>query len=176
MAGRRLSSTLVAVALALSLVGCSTAQGGDAAQVTREGAAGLRLSGTVEGRQVAVRDGSPELIFGDCDPTTPPDQDLCVISQTVGGELFVLVFENPDVLESDAGLVVEPSRCRGPECDEVAGDAVVDVQLGGGSRIRAVSGEVELDGVTRFVRYTGRLRLDLPDGRLSGRFDLVPSD
>lgn len=173
MAGRRLPSTLLAIAAALLLVGCSTAQG-DAPRTGREGAAGVQLSGTLEGRQIAVREGSPDLLVGDCDPRTGPDEDVCVITQTVSGELFVLVLENPDVLEGGADLPVESSRCRGAQCDEIAEHAVVDVQLGGGSRIRATGGELELETVEPFLRYTGRLRLELPDGRISGRLDVVP--
>lgn len=170
-----MGKAIVALLLALSLTGCGVAESG-AQQQPRDGRAGLLLTGTAEGRQIAVRDGAPRLVVGDCDPTSPPDDDVCAISQTVGGELFVLSFENPDVLQEGADLDVADSDCDGPSCDEVADFAVVDVQFGGGDRIRATRGEVRVRSGQAFLHYAGTVRLELPSGRLSGDFDLVPRE
>lgn len=166
---------IVALVLAAVVAGCGVAESGTQ-QPPRDGRAGLQVTGTAEGRQIAVRDGAPQLVVGDCDPTSPPDDDVCAISQTVGGELFVLSFENPDVLEEGAELAVADSGCGGPSCDDITDFAVVDVQLGGGERIRATEGEIRVRSVEPFLHYAGTLRLELPSGRLSGDFDLVPRE
>jgi hypothetical protein len=170
---RRAVAALASIATLVLLTGCGGSDS-DARVQSRDGRPGLTLNGTVEGRQLAVRDGTPELIVGDCDPRTPPDEDVCAISQTIGGDVFVLAVENPDVLTSDATVEVAHSSCRGPECDGISDHAVVDVQVGSGARLRATGGELRLRTIEPYVYYSGSVRLELPDGRLSGEFDLVP--
>lgn len=164
---------MIALVATVALAGCATSDAGSVDQ-PRDGRAGLQLSGTLEGRQIAVSHGAPELVVGDCDPTTPPDTDVCAIGNTIGGTVFVLSFENPDVLEEGAALDVASSPCRGPSCDDVRDHAIVDVQVGEGERVRAEGGEVRVEVVEEFRRYAGEVRLEFADGHLTGHFDLVP--
>ncbi len=160
--------------LALVVSGCGGGQASGQPE-PREGRAGLQFTGTVDGRQVGVRDGAPELVVGDCDPIPGPDEDVCAISQTINSETFVLVFENPSVLVSDTELEVADSPCDGAACDQVRDHAVVDVQIGE-ERVRARGGELRLEVVEPFLHYRGELRLEFADGSLSGLFDVVPRD
>lgn len=139
----------------------------------RDGRAGLQLTGTVDGSQLAVSDGAPRLVVGDCDPDPTGDTDVCLIADDINGQLVVLAFENPDVLQAGASLSVVDPGC-GQRCDGVTDGAVVDLQLGIGDRVRATAGRVELDTVEPFARYVGDVRLEFPSGTVSGSFDVVP--
>ena len=171
---RRAGLATLLTGLALLAAACA-GDGADPAGQLRDGRAGIQLSGTVDGRQVAVRDGAPQLVVGDCQPRTGPAQDVCLITQTIGGDTFVLIFENPDLLEEGGELQVGDSPCRGASCDTVSDRAIVGVQVGE-DRVRARGGEVRVDDVERFLRYRAEVRLELPSGRLSGHFDVVPRD
>ncbi len=139
----------------------------------REGRAGLQLTGTVGGRQLAVSDGAPSLVVGDCDPNAEGDADVCVIADDIDGQLVVVVFENPDVLRAPATLPIVDPGCD-TDCDGVTDGAVVDLQLGTRPRVRARGGSVVLETVRPFLRYAGELRLELSSGAASGTFDVVP--
>jgi hypothetical protein len=139
----------------------------------RDGRAGLQLTGTVAGGQLAVNDGAPDLVVGDCDPDVGGDQDVCAIAAGIGGELVVLVFENPDVLRPATTVAVADPGC-GQRCDDVADVAVVDLQLGTGRRMRAHGGRLVLGEVIPFSRYAGDVRLSFAEGSAAGSFDLVP--
>ena len=167
----RLRAPSIVGVLVVLLAGCWSAP----AQTVqpREGRAGLQLAGSVEGRQLAVSDGSPQLNVGDCDPDATGDADVCVIAEDIDGQLVVLVFENPDVLQSGASLaVVDPACTDG--CDDVADGVVVDLQVGTGQRLRARGGRVDVRRVEPFSSYVGDLRLDLASGSVSGSFDVIP--
>ena len=173
----RLRPTLLLSLLALTagLVGCGDTPG-DVLPDPRDGRSGLQMSGIVGDRQIAVSDGLPEVNFGDCDVADGPDRDVCVITRDISGELVVLVFENPDVLVEGERVPIADAPCRAVrDCDEVTGAAVVDVLVGAGNaRIRAVSGQVTIEVAEPQNRYRGTFDLRLPDGNLSGRFDLIP--
>ncbi len=139
----------------------------------RQGRAGLQLAGTAGGRQLAVSDGAPRLVVGDCDPDPVGDADVCVIADDIDGQLVVVVFENPDVLRAPATVPIVDPGCGGA-CDRVSDGAVVDLQLGTGPRVRARGGSVVLETVQPFAHYAGELRLELPSGAASGTFDVVP--
>ncbi len=168
------SAVVALVGLAL-LAGACGADSADPTSQLRDGRAGVQLSGTVDGRQVAVRDGAPQLVVGDCQPRTGPAQDVCVITQTIGGDTFVLVFENPDLLQAGRELEIADAPCRGADCDGVTDHAVVAVQVGE-DRARARGGEIHVEHVEEFVRYRADVRVELPSGRLSGHLDVVPRD
>lgn len=162
---------LTAVLLA---AGCGGTPLPGAAVQPRDGRAGLQLSGVIDGRQVAVTDGAPELVVGDCDPNDGRDRDICFISSDIDGTVFVVVIENPEILATGAPVPVDDPGCASPEaCDAVDDVAVVDIGYGVGPRRRARGGSLDLRALEPLRYYAGTLRLELPDGRLSGDFDVV---
>lgn len=163
----------LAALVALAVAACGTGERPQTPQ-PREGRAGLQLSGTVGGSQVAVSDGSPDLILGDCDVVGGPAYDLCAVSRDLRGAPVVLTVRNPDALREGETLPVENPGCTGQGCDAITEVAVVDVLLGEERPQRAAGGMLVLTAVEDGRRYAGRLRLELPDGVLSGHFDLVP--
>jgi hypothetical protein len=169
---------LLCVGVVLTLAACGTgaSSADQRARQPRQGQAGLQLSGSVQGRQLVVRDGLPELEVGDCDPRAgPSDDDVCFISETIDGRLFVFVIENPDALTQSRTLPIEDPPCAGPQaCDRVSDAAVVEVQLGTDDRIRADGGELTIDRLRPFSRYTGSVTAQLGDGQVSGSFEVVP--
>ena len=159
------------MALAVLLSACwSTPEG---TVQPRNGRAGLQLAGSIAGRQLAVSDGAPRLVVSDCDPDVSGDADVCVIAEDIGGELVVLVIENPDALHAPATLEVADPGC-GADCDDVTDVAVVDLQVGTGRRQRATDGHLEVRELTPFARYAGELRLAFDSGSVTGSFDVVP--
>lgn len=167
----RILSALLVVLLASA---CGARPGESAALQLRDGRAGVQLSGTVDGRQIVVSDGLPRLVVNDCDPQVG-DDDVCVITRTIDGRLFVIAFENPAVLETGASLPVGDPACGDERtCDEVTDVALVDVQLDTGERVRATGGRVDVRVVEPLLRYAVDVTLTLPDGRLSGDLDVVP--
>lgn len=165
---------IVFVAGLLTACATSEAPSGVAAIQPRDGRSGLHLSGTVEGRQIAVNDGAPVLRLGDCDVNDGPDTDLCFFSRTVDGGFFAVVVENPDVVVPGTVAVVEPP-CISPHCGDVSDGAVVEVQFTPGSeRIRASDGGLTVTAAESGRRYAGTMNLQLPDGRITGTFEVVP--
>jgi hypothetical protein len=160
---------LVAVAVLVS--GCWPAP--EQTVQPRDGRAGLQLTGSIAGRQLAVSDGAPRLTVGDCDPDASGDDDVCAIADSIDGELVVLVFENPDLLRAATTVGVGDPGC-GARCDDVSEVAVVDLQLGTGRRLRARGGRLAIGDVTPSSRYAGDVRLSFAAGSVSGSFDLVP--
>jgi hypothetical protein len=170
----RLFATLMLLAVLLAGCGAVPAGSGPSAVRPREGRSGLHLAGVIRGRQIAVSDGLPRLETTDCDPNDGPDQDVCVVSRTIDGMPFVVVFENPAVLEPGT-VPVAPGGCARPiDCDRVPNVAVIDVQAGVRNRVRAQSGSLTLEVVQPGRRYVGSFSLELPNGHLDGDFDLVP--
>lgn len=159
------------VVLAVLAAGCWSAPAGGGQP--RQGRAGLQLAGTVGGRQLAVSDGAPRLVVGDCDPDVSGDRDVCVIADDIDGQLVVMVIENPDVLRAPTTLPVTDPGCD-EACDDVTDGVVVDLQLGTGGRLRATGGSMTLETVQPFTRYSGEVRLELASGSVSGTFDVVP--
>ena len=161
--------------LLLLLAACGDTPG-DVLPDPRDGRSGVRFSGIVNDRQVAVSDGLPEVNFGDCDINQGSDRDVCIITEDVNGDLVVIVFENPDVLIEDTSIRIGDTPCADPQaCDEVTETALVDVQVGTGPRVRAVSGNLDIEVVVPLARYRGEFDLRLPDGgTLNATFDLVP--
>lgn len=167
-------AALLAAAAAVALSGCGESASLGQAVQPRDGRAGLQVTGQLGGRQVSLSQGAPELVVGDCDPGDGRDGDVCAIAADVDGTLFVVSFENPDVLEAGATVPVGDPDCAPAACDTVSDVAIVDVQSGVGRRVRATGGVVQVDTVEPFRRYVGEAQLDLPDGSLSLVFDLVP--
>jgi len=171
---RRRTAAVLAAAALLSACGAEGTGTGVNAITPREGRSGLHLTGTVDGRHLAVNDGAPVLRTGDCDVNDGADADLCFISREVDGGFFAIVVENPDVVDVGSLDVVD-ADCRSPNCNDVTGGAVVEVQFtAGGKRTRVISGRLQLDVVEPDRRYAGTMNLVLPDGRLGGTFEVVP--
>jgi len=163
---------VLAAALGVLLAGCGTAARG---VQPRDGRSGLQGTGTLEGRQVAVGQGAPDLVVGDCDPIDEPDDDVCFVSDTIDGRTFVLTFENPAVLVTGAALPVGGADCTSPRtCDAVADVAVVSLKLGTDDAVRADGGSLTLSRVEPFGNYVGEVILELGDGGFTGTFDVVP--
>lgn len=139
----------------------------------RDGRAGLQMSGTVGGSHVAVSDGNPRLIVGDCDVVGGAAEDVCVVSHDVRGQEVTLALRNPAVLAEGERLVIEDPGCAAGACDSVTDVAVVDVTIGDAQR-RATGGTLTVTTLDAEERYAGGLRIELPDGVLSGHFDVVP--
>lgn len=141
----------------------------------REGRSGLQGTGTLAGRQVAVANGLPELVVGDCDPLDGDDDDLCVITDTIDGRTFVLTVENPRVVVTGAELEVGDAGCGSPgACDAVDALAVVSIKLETEPPVLASGGSLRLTRVEPFANYVGSINLTLPSGSFSGTFDIVP--
>ena len=174
MSLRRCTAALAAVLLAAC--GTSGTGPGTAAIQPRDGQSGMQLAGAVDDRQIAVNDGLPELVVGDCDPPDGPDTDVCAISRTISGQLFVLSLENPAALRPGVELPVGEAPCGSPKaCDAVTDVALVDVQLDTGRRVRAIGGTLQVRAVEEFQRYAAQVGLQLPGGgNLTGFVDLVP--
>ncbi len=162
----------LALAVAVLLAGCATSS---TAIQPRDGRSGLQGTGTLDGRQVAVAEGLPQLLVGDCDPMDDLDDDLCIITDTIDGRTFVLAVENPEVLVEGASLPVGAADCASPEaCDAVTGTAVVSVKLGTDDPVRATDGTLRMTKVEPYANYTGEILLRLPNGSFTGTFDVVP--
>ena len=167
---------LAAAGAAAVLAACGTSGGGTgpAAIEPRDGRSGLQLSGTIDGRQVAVLDGAPVLRLGDCDVNDGPDVDLCFFTRLVDGGFLAVLIENPEAVTVGTVAVVD-SDCRSPRCEDETGGAVVDLQFEpGGPRTRATGGSLVVTTVEEAQRYAGTMNLVLPDGRLTGTFQVVP--
>lgn len=161
---------------AVLLAGCATSGSGTGVNAIepRNGRSGLHLTGTVDGRQFAVNDGAPVLRVGDCDVNDGADTDLCFFSRQVDGGFVGIVVENPDVVTEGTFDVIDPA-CASPNCDDVTGGVIVELQMAPGApRARATGGRVQLDVVEDAQRYAGTLNVQLPDGRLGGTFEVVP--
>ncbi|CAN5132324.1 hypothetical protein BH20ACT9_BH20ACT9_12660 [soil metagenome] len=162
---------LAAALVLLAAGGCGT--GSAAPSPDDSTVSGLQLTGTIDGHQVAVSDGSPRLLIGNCAPREGPSRDVCIVSKDIGGELVVLALKNPDVLHSGATLAVGSPGCAKPaRCDRVRNVAIVDLQRGVGGRQRAVGGRLAMTHVMARLRYAGSFTLLLPNGRVSGAFDV----
>lgn len=169
----RVTRVLAVLVAAAVLGACGTGERPQTPQ-PRDGRAGLQLSGTVAGAQVAVSDGSPDLLVGACGESGSGGGDLCVVSRDLRGGPVIIAVRNPGVLVAGRTVGVGDPGCAGPACDDVTDVAVVEVLIGDGFRQRAVGGAVAVTVVEEARRYAGRLRLQLPDGTLSGHFDVVP--
>lgn len=133
---------------------------------------GVQATGQLLGQRVAISDGEPGVVLGDCGADGHTDLDLCIATRTVDGEPIRLVFVNAGVLREGVRTEVRGSGCRGAACEAVTGHAVVELQVGGRA-LRASGGQVVL--TTTGPRYAGELRLRLPGGgRLTATFNVRP--
>jgi hypothetical protein len=169
----RVTGVVVVLCAAVMAAGCTAAR---VEQVQpRDGRSGLQGAGTLEGRQIAVAQGLPELLVGDCDPPDGADDDVCVITGSVDGRLFVVSFENPAVLVEGETVPVVAPRCATPAaCDAVTDGAIVTIKLDVDDPVAATGGSVTIQRIEPFRNYAGDLTLRLPTGTFSATFDVVP--
>ncbi|HUG86901.1 MAG TPA: hypothetical protein VMM13_20190, partial [Euzebya sp.] len=149
---------------------------GDVLPDPRDGRSGIRLSGLLDDRQVAMSDGLPTINAGDCDVNEGVDRDLCILTEDISGQPIIIVFENPAVLAEGTTLAVGTGDCADPAaCDRVVDVAIIEVGFDADARIRAVSGELRMEVVVPGARYRGAFEIRLPDGsNLDATFDVVP--
>lgn len=165
-----------AVAVALSLAAGCGAGGSQAGHLPpRDGQAGLQLSGSFGGRQLAISDGAPDLLQGaGCARRLGIAVELCFTSRDIDGNGVTVSFLNATVLQAGATLPVGTGDCRSlEECAAVTDVAVVELQVGD-QRQRARSGRLAMGAVEAGERYAGTATLGFRDGRLGGVFDVVP--
>lgn len=171
---RRRAAALLAGAVLISACGTAGTGTGVSGIEPRAGRSGLQLSGTIDGRQLAVNDGAPVLRAGDCDVNDGADTDVCFFSRTLDGGFFALIVENPESLTPGRVDVVD-STCQSPNCEDPAGGAITEVQFAPGApRVRATGGVWRFTTVEPSQRYAGTVNLQLPDGKISGTFEVVP--
>lgn len=149
---------------------------GDVLPDPRDGRSGIRLSGLLQNRQVAMSDGLPTINAGDCDVNEGPDRDVCILTRDISGERITIVIENPAVLAEGTTVPVGAGDCTDPpSCDRVDDVAIIEVGFGTDTRIRAVSGQLTMEVVVPSTRYRGDFDIRLPDGsNLQANFDVVP--
>lgn len=170
----RLRLALAVLVIATAACGASGTGSGVGAIEPRGGKSGLQLSGTIDGRQIAINDGAPVLRLGDCDVNDGSDRDLCMFSRDIDGGFFGLIIENPDLVEV-ATIDVVDAPCSSPNCEAVVEGLVVELQFEpGGPRTRVTGGTFVFTTVEPGQQYSGRLELTWPDGRLAGSVEVVP--
>lgn len=161
------------LAAALLVAACSTS--GNAEQA-RDGRAGVQMSGRLNSTgSVAVSDGRPRLLEGDCEARTGVPADVCVATRGIGGTTYVVGLGNLDQLPRGERVDVTARSCTTAEaCAQVEDGALillaVDDELHRPSGGTALVREAE-----RNQRYLGRLRLDVDGGSVSVEFDVVPA-
>lgn len=157
---------LLAALAVFGLAGCMTAEN---AQRQPEAADdGVQVTGRLQGAQVAISSGGPEVIVGDCDPEDGLDDDLCWIARTIDGLSVAFVIENPAVLAEGERLPVRGDGCG--HCDDVEGHVVVGVRVDGDLQ-RATGGHLAVRSAG--PRYAADLRIELVGAdALTGTFNV----
>lgn len=130
---------------------------------------GVQVTGTLGGARVAISEGVPDVVFGDCDPGIDIDQDICWSARTIDGMTVGVVVENPAVLVAGETVDVVDVDCD-LDCDEVTDGVVVEVRWEGQSA-RAVGGRLDVTDVGERVAADVDLRLPGSD-RLTGSFNV----
>ncbi len=129
---------------------------------------GVQATGRIGGARVAISDGGPETLIGDCDPGDGADEDVCWIARTIDGLTIAFVIENPAALVAGETLPVRADRCT--DCDDVTDHAVVDLRINGDQR-RASSGQLVVTQAG--PRYAASFRVGFDDSdELIGDFNI----
>jgi hypothetical protein len=169
--GRSWPAALLAIVFLLS--GC-TATSQQMVQ-PRDGRSGLQGTGTLNGEQVVVARGLPDLIVGTCRPQVGPTRDLCVISNLIDGRTFVMTVENPEALVEGETLPVGNPACGDHRsCEAVTDVAIVSLKIDTDPPVNATSGTLHMTRIVPYQNYAGDVNLQLPNGRFRGSFDVIP--
>lgn len=162
-----------AAALAMLLAGCGASPMSPMPE-PREGRSGLQLSGMFAGRQIAVSDGLPRLLIGECSVRHGIPAEVCFASRNIDGALVVIGIANPEAIAANGRMDAARARCTTtPGCGEVSDHALVFVRVDEETR-QATGGSVSISDLAAGSRYVGELRLDVGGERLTGSFDVVP--
>ncbi len=167
--------TIVAVTLLVALTGCGAAsQSLSSLPEPRDGRSGLKLSGTFEGRTLAVSDGLPRLVLQDCRARHDIPAEVCFASRSMDGSPVVVGLANAEAIASEGRMEAAQARCATvAACREVTDHALVFVRVDDTVK-QATGGSVSISELRDAERYVGELRLRVGGGRLSGTFDVVP--
>lgn len=130
---------------------------------------GVQVTGTLGGARVAISEGVPDVVFGDCDPGIDIDDDICWSARTIDGMTVGVVVENPAVLAAGEVVDVVDVDCD-LDCDQVTDGVVVEVRWAG-EVARAVGGRLDVAEVGDRVAADLDLRLPNAD-RLTGSFNV----
>lgn len=164
---RMLRPVVRLVAASLVVSGCATAS--VAHRQAEAGDDGVQVTGTLGGSRVAISEGVPDVVFGDCDPGIDIDEDVCWSARTIDGMTVAMVVENPDVLAADTVIDIVDDACD-LDCDQVTEGAVVDIRWNG-QQVRAVSGRLEVSAASERVAAGMDVNLVGGDG-LTGMFNI----
>lgn len=159
------------VAVAVLAAGCATSGAGSSPQ-----GSGVQMSGRMRSvASVAVSDGRPELLEGDCEATTGVPADVCFVTRGISGTRYVIGLANLDGLPRGERVEVATRACgTARACAEVRGGAVTFLSVDG-RVLRPSGGTAVIRQAERDERYRGRLRLDIDGGSVSVDFDVVPA-
>jgi len=160
----------VAVAAALA-AGCASSGADPSAQ-----ASGVQMSGRMDSvASVAVNDGRPELVEGDCEAATGVPADVCFVARGISGTRYVIGLGNVEGLARDEPVDVATRACATAEsCAEVDAKAVALLSVDGRLH-RPSGGTAVIRRAEPGARYRGRLRLAVDGGSVSINFDVVPA-
>lgn len=164
--GPRWLVPILGLALALGVAACT-----DPEVSQRQPAStvdGIQLTGQLDGHRLAVSDGEPEVVLGDCDAADGVDEDLCVVARTIDGATLAIVIENPFALSLADDVAV--TSCSG-RCDDAAG-VVAEVRLDGAAK-RATGGAFSIKELGPRWVMSFTIRFGGGDA-LSGEFDVRP--
>lgn len=157
---------LVTAALAVVLVGCASA--GLPQRQPEALDDGVQATGRLDGRRVAVSDGSPATNLVDCDVEAGDDDDVCWTARTIDGSTIVFVVENPAALAASATVPIRDDDCD--TCDDVVDHAVVELRIDGVRR-RATGGRLQVREVGD--RYAASFDVRFRGGDvLTGQFNI----
>lgn len=164
---RRAAAALLTLAV-VALAGCV---GGEDVQRQPEAIDdGVQATGLLDGSRVAISRGEPVVLYGDCDPNSGLDEDLCILVRSLDGLPINIVIENPSALQPGEVLAVEQDDCG--TCDDVRTHAVVELRIDGRA-VRAQGGRLVIAEASQ--RYAAEFDLRLPmGGRLTGSFNVRP--
>lgn len=124
---------------------------------------------------VAVSDGRPELLEGDCEARRGVPAEVCLATRGIGGTTYTLGFGNLDRLPRGERVDVAPGDCTSAAaCAQVEQEALVLLAVNGELH-RPVGGTALVHEAERAGRYRGRVRLDVDGGSVSVDFDVVPA-
>ncbi len=151
---------------AMLLAGCASSSVAQRQPVALDD--GVQATGRLDGARIAVSDGSPETNLVDCDPGNGPDEDVCWIARTIDGLTIAFVVENRAALVAGETVPVRDHDCV--DCDDVRGQAVVDLRVAGEQR-RASSGRIVVREADE--RFAADFRIRFQDGdELTGAFNI----